>query len=59
MINAPTAEVRLLNANANANANALLPLYFYTARHPVSERIPGFEPNPLDRHASRWLHLRR
>lgn len=53
MINAPTAEVRLLNANA------LLPLYFYTARHPVSERIPGFEPNPLDRHASRWLHLRR
>jgi oligopeptide transport system substrate-binding protein len=47
------AEVRLLNANA------VLPLYFYTSKHLVSPRVIGFEANPLDRHASRWLRLRR
>jgi oligopeptide transport system substrate-binding protein len=47
------AEVRLLNAHA------VLPLYFYTSKHLVSGRVLGFEANPLDRHASRWLRLRR
>lgn len=47
------AELRLLNANA------VLPLYFYTSKHLVSARVLGFEANPLDRHASRWLRLRR
>lgn len=47
------AEVRLLNANA------VVPLYFYTSRYLVSDRVLGFEPNPLDRHVSRWLCLRR
>ena len=47
------AEVRLLNADA------VLPLYFYTSKHLVSPRVSGFEDNPLDRHASRWLRLRR
>lgn len=47
------AELRLLNANA------VLPLYFYTSKHLVSARVLGFQANPLDRHASRWLRLRR
>ena len=47
------AETRLLNAHA------VIPLYFYTSKHLVSERVLGFEANPLDRHASRWLRLRR
>ena len=47
------AEMRLLNANA------VIPLYFYTSKHLVSDRVLGFEANPLDRHASRWLRLRR
>ena len=47
------AEVRLLNAHA------VLPLYFYTSKHLVAERVLGFEANPLDRHGSRWLRLRR
>jgi oligopeptide transport system substrate-binding protein len=45
------AEQRLLNDNA------AIPLYFYTSKHLVSERVRGFEPNALDRHASRWLSL--
>jgi len=47
------AEVRLLNVHA------VLPLYFYTSKHLVSDRVLGFGANPLDRHASRWLRLRR
>ena len=47
------AELRLLNAHA------VLPLYFYTSKHLVSARVLGFEANPLDRHGSRWLRLRR
>lgn len=46
------AEQRLLAANA------VLPLYFYTSKHLVSARVLGFQANPLDRHASRWLRLR-
>ena len=45
------AEMRLLNANA------VVPLYFYTSKHLVSDRVLGFEANALDRHASRWLRL--
>ena len=37
------------------NAHALVPLYFYTSKHLVRPEVAGFEPNPLDRHASRWL----
>jgi oligopeptide transport system substrate-binding protein len=46
------AERRLLDAHA------ILPLYFYTSKHLVDPRLEGFEPNPLDRHASRWLRWR-
>lgn len=44
------AERRLLAANA------VVPIYFYTSKHLVDPRLLGFEANPLDRHASRWLH---
>jgi oligopeptide transport system substrate-binding protein len=43
------AEQKLLNAHA------LVPLYFYTSKHLVRPEVAGFEPNPLDRHGSRWL----
>ncbi len=46
------AETRLLNAHA------AIPLYFYTSKHLVADAVVGFEPNPLDRHPSRWLLLR-
>ncbi|MEH6421582.1 peptide ABC transporter substrate-binding protein [Pseudomonas sp. CGJS7] len=45
------AEQRLLNHNA------AIPLYFYSSKHLVSERVRGFHANALDRHASRWLSL--
>ncbi|MGH8076394.1 MAG: peptide ABC transporter substrate-binding protein, partial [Lysobacter sp.] len=45
------AETRLLSANA------VIPLYFYTSKHLVSDNVHGFEANALDRHASRWLRL--
>ncbi len=45
------AESRLLHAHA------LIPLYFYTSKHLVAGDVHGFEANPLDRHASRWLRL--
>jgi oligopeptide transport system substrate-binding protein len=46
------AEQRLLDAHA------ILPLYFYTSKHLVDPRLDGFEPNPLDRHATRFLRWR-
>ena len=46
------AEQRLLDAHA------ILPLYFYTSKHLVDERLDGFEPNALDHHASRYLRWR-
>lgn len=46
------AEQRLLDADA------VLPLYFYTSKHLVDARVSGYQPNALDRHASRWLRLR-
>jgi oligopeptide transport system substrate-binding protein len=46
------AEQRVLNDDA------VLPLYFYTSKHLVDARVSGYEANALDRHASRWLHLR-
>jgi len=46
------AEQRLLNADA------VVPLYFYTSKHLVDDRVLGYEANALDRHASRWLRLR-
>ena len=45
------AETRLLQSDA------VIPLYFYTSKHLVDARVRGFEPNALDRHASRWLRL--
>lgn len=45
------AETRLLQADA------VIPLYFYASKHLVDPRVRGFEANPLDRHASRWLAL--
>lgn len=45
------AEARLLDARA------VLPLYFYTSKHLVAARVAGFEANPLDRHASRWMRV--
>jgi oligopeptide transport system substrate-binding protein len=47
-----SAEQRLLEAHA------FVPLYFYTSKHLVDPRLDGFEPNLLDRHASRWLSWR-
>lgn len=46
------AEQKLLNDNA------VIPLYFYTSKHLVDASVLGFEANPLDRHASRWLRWR-
>jgi oligopeptide transport system substrate-binding protein len=46
------AETRLLNAHA------LVPLYFYTSKHLVADQVAGYEANPLDRHATRWLWWR-
>ncbi|RDZ26036.1 peptide ABC transporter substrate-binding protein [Lysobacter silvisoli] len=43
------AETRLLNADA------VIPLYYYTSKHLVSDELRGYEANALDRHASRWL----
>lgn len=43
------AEARLLAASA------VVPIYFYTSKHLVDPRVRGFEANPLDHHASRWL----
>ena len=45
------AEARLLGQHA------LLPIYFYTSKHLVRPEVLGFEPNPLDHHPSRFLHL--
>ncbi|MFC0679513.1 ABC transporter substrate-binding protein [Lysobacter korlensis] len=45
------AETRLLAHDA------VIPLYFYASKHLVSPAVRGFEPNPLDRHASRWMSL--
>ncbi|SDR17733.1 oligopeptide transport system substrate-binding protein [Pseudoxanthomonas sp. CF125] len=46
------AEQKLLNDHA------AIPLYFYTSKHLVRPEVLGFEANPLDRHASRWLRWR-
>ena len=45
------AETRLLSGDA------VIPLYYYTSKHLVSERVRGYESNALDHHASRWLSL--
>lgn len=47
------AEARLLAAHA------VVPIYFYTSKHLVAAELGGFEPNPLDRHPSRWLYWER
>ena len=46
------AETRLLHQHA------LIPLYFYTSKHLVADAVDGWQANPLDRHATRWLRLR-
>lgn len=45
------AELRLLHQHA------IIPVYFYTSKHLVAPGVQGFEPNALDRHATRWLRL--
>ncbi len=45
------AEVRLLMQHA------VVPIYFYTSKHLVRPEVQGFEANPLDHHASRFLRL--
>ena len=45
------AETRLLNQDA------VIPLYYYTSKHLVSDKVRGFEANALDHHASRWMSL--
>jgi oligopeptide transport system substrate-binding protein len=45
------AEARLLSQHA------VVPIYFYTSKHLVRPEVLGFEPNPLDHHASRYLRL--
>jgi oligopeptide transport system substrate-binding protein len=46
------AETRFLHQHV------AVPLYFYTSKHLVSTQVAGYEANPLDRHATRWLSLR-
>lgn len=38
-------------------AHAVIPIYFYTAKQLVRPRIEGFQPNPMDRHPTRFLRL--
>ena len=38
--------------------HAIVPLYFMTNKHLVSNRISGFLPNALDRHPSRFIEPR-
>lgn len=53
---APFAE--LFDALRLLNDQATIPLYLYTSKHLVGPEAPGFEANPLDCHASRWLRWR-
>jgi oligopeptide transport system substrate-binding protein len=45
------AEARILMQQA------VVPIYFYTSKHLVRPEVQGFEPNPLDHHATRYLRL--
>ncbi len=45
------AEAELLQQQA------VVPIYFYTSKHLVRPEVLGFEANPLDHHASRYLQL--
>ncbi len=36
----------------------VIPLYHYVSRHLVQQHILGFVDNPMDRHLSRYLHLK-
>lgn len=38
-------------------AHAVIPIYYYTAKQLVRPRIEGFQPNPMDRHPTRFLRL--
>lgn len=46
-----SAEQRLLDQHV------IIPIYFYTSKHLVADRVQGYVPNLLDRHASRWIRL--
>lgn len=55
---ADSAERADLRAQAEARlleAHPIVPLYVYTSKHLVHPQLRGFEPNPLDRHPSRYL----
>ncbi len=39
-------------------AHVILPMYHYTSRHLVSERVLGWQDNLIDRHPTRFLRLR-
>jgi oligopeptide transport system substrate-binding protein len=39
-------------------AHVILPIYHYTSRHLVADRVVGWRANPMDRHPTRFLRLR-
>jgi oligopeptide transport system substrate-binding protein len=46
------AAERILNADA-----VVIPVYYYQSRHLLRRHVQGWQSNPMDRHASRDLHL--
>ena len=46
------AELRLLNRDA------VIPLYYYTSKHLVSDKVVNYQANALDHHGTRWMRLK-
>ena len=46
------AELRLLNDDA------VIPLYYYTSKHLVSDKVLNYNANALDHHGTRWMQLK-
>jgi oligopeptide transport system substrate-binding protein len=40
------------------SAHAIIPIFQYTTKHLVSDRVVGFKANPLDHHPTRYLRWR-
>ena len=57
VIDAPAAWLQA-SGHGLLNDNAVIPPYSHASRHRVDAEVTGFEANPLDRHASRWLRWR-
>jgi oligopeptide transport system substrate-binding protein len=51
-----SAALRRAEAHLLAR-HAVVPVYFYTSKHLVRPEVRGFEANPLDHHASRFLSI--